>query len=64
MGAGQVLGDIIGAGAVPVVRLTEGLPTGRREPDHRMPQVRPGRPRSQQQQCDAIMGGPPGHQFE
>jgi exodeoxyribonuclease V alpha subunit len=34
VGPGQVLADIIGSGAVPVVRFDRGVPAGRREPDH------------------------------
>ena len=34
VGPGQVLADIIGSGAAPVVRLTLGVPAGRGKPDH------------------------------
>ena len=44
VGPGQVLADIIGSGAVPVVALDRGVPPGGREPDrdHR-PRDQPGR---------------------
>src|SRR4249920_3325719 len=34
VGAGQVLADVISSAAVPVVRLTRGVPPGRAEPYH------------------------------
>jgi exodeoxyribonuclease V alpha subunit len=43
VGPGQVLADLIASGAVPVVRLTEGLPPGGAEPDYyQCPSDQPG----------------------
>ena len=44
VGPGQVLADIIASGAVPVVRLTEVIPSGGAKPDrHQRARDQPGR---------------------